>query len=43
MKGAGGSSVDELTIADMGCGKGYLTFGGWHYFHRLWIAGQSSA
>ena len=24
-----------LTIADMGCGKGYLTFGAWHLFHRL--------
>jgi methyltransferase family protein len=26
----------ELTLADMGCGKGYLTFGVWHLFHRLW-------
>ncbi len=24
-----------LTIADMGCGKGYLTFGAWHLFHRV--------
>ena len=24
----------ELTLADMGCGKGYLTFGAWHLFHR---------
>ena len=24
----------ELTIADMGCGKGYLTFGAWHLFNR---------
>ena len=23
-----------LTIADMGCGKGYLTFAAWHLFHR---------
>jgi SAM-dependent methyltransferase len=23
-------------IADMGCGKGYLTFGIWHLFHRTW-------
>lgn len=26
----------ELVIADMGCGKGYLTFGAWHLFHRIW-------
>ena len=25
-----------LTFADMGCGKGYLTFGAWHLFHRVW-------
>ena len=25
-----------LTLADMGCGKGYLTFGLWHLFHRIW-------
>jgi len=25
-----------LHIADMGCGKGYLTFGTWHLFHRVW-------
>jgi SAM-dependent methyltransferase len=24
------------TIADMGCGKGYLTFGLWHLFARVW-------
>jgi len=24
------------TIADMGCGKGYLTFGMWHLLHRVW-------
>lgn len=24
------------TIADMGCGKGYLTFGLWHLFVRVW-------
>jgi len=24
-----------LTIADMGCGKGYLTFGAWHLFRRV--------
>ncbi|MBM3859257.1 MAG: SAM-dependent methyltransferase [Verrucomicrobia bacterium] len=23
-------------LADMGCGKGYLTFGAWHLFHRIW-------
>jgi len=26
----------ELTIADMGCGKGYLTFGAWHLLRRRW-------
>jgi SAM-dependent methyltransferase len=25
-----------LQIADMGCGKGYLTFGLWHLVHRVW-------
>ncbi|MFO1511440.1 MAG: SAM-dependent methyltransferase [Verrucomicrobiota bacterium] len=25
-----------LHIADMGCGKGYLTFGLWHLMHRVW-------
>ena len=25
-----------LTLADMGCGKGYLTFGAWHLWRRLW-------
>ncbi len=24
-----------LTIADMGAGKGYLTFGAWHFFRRV--------
>ena len=24
----------ELVLADMGCGKGYLTFGAWHLFNR---------
>ena len=28
-------SKKELVLADMGCGKGYLTFGAWHYFHRV--------
>jgi SAM-dependent methyltransferase len=28
-------SKPTLQIADMGCGKGYLTFGAWHYFHRV--------
>jgi SAM-dependent methyltransferase len=27
---------DRLTIADMGCGKGYLTFALWHLFARVW-------
>jgi SAM-dependent methyltransferase len=26
----------ELVVADMGCGKGYLTFGLWHLFARVW-------
>jgi len=34
MRGEGNSA--PLTIADMGCGKGYLTFGVWHLFHRVW-------
>ncbi len=25
-----------FTFADMGCGKGYLTFGAWHLFRRVW-------
>lgn len=25
-----------LQLADMGCGKGYLTFGAWHLFRRVW-------
>jgi SAM-dependent methyltransferase len=25
-----------LQFADMGCGKGYLTFGAWHLFRRVW-------
>lgn len=30
------SKKDELVIADMGSGKGYLTFGVWHLFRRAW-------
>ena len=26
----------ELVLADMGCGKAYLTFGLWHLFSRVW-------
>jgi SAM-dependent methyltransferase len=26
----------DLVFADMGCGKGYLTFGAWHLFRRHW-------
>jgi hypothetical protein len=29
-------SANTLTIADMGCGKGYLTFGAWHMLCRRW-------
>ena len=25
-----------LHLVDMGCGKGYLTFGAWHLFQRVW-------
>ena len=30
------STDRELVIADMGCGKAYLTFGLWHLFARVW-------
>ena len=29
-------AAGPLTIADMGCGKGHLTFGAWHLLHRVW-------
>jgi SAM-dependent methyltransferase len=35
-EGRGEGSSAPLTIADMGCGKGYLTFGAWHLFRRVW-------
>lgn len=28
--------MPALQFADMGCGKGYLTFGLWHLFNRVW-------
>lgn len=31
-----GASKRVLQIVDAGCGKGYLTFGLWHLFHRIW-------
>lgn len=31
---AGIAAKRELVFADMGCGKGYLTFGAWHLFNR---------
>ncbi|HAV62627.1 MAG TPA: methyltransferase [Verrucomicrobiales bacterium] len=31
----GAAPVEPLAIADMGCGKGYLTFGVWHLFNRV--------
>jgi len=30
------SGAKPVQCADMGCGKGYLTFGLWHLFHRVW-------
>lgn len=30
------SEQRELVLADMGCGKAYLTFGLWHLFRRVW-------
>ena len=30
------SRDNGLTLVDMGCGKGYLTFGLWHLFARVW-------
>src|SRR4029079_17252597 len=31
----------EWTIADMGCGKGYLTFRLWHLLRRGWWVARS--
>ena len=31
-----GRDGPPLQLADMGSGKGYLTFGLWHLFHRVW-------
>jgi SAM-dependent methyltransferase len=28
--------AEELLLADMGCGKAYLTFGAWHLWTRVW-------
>lgn len=30
------TAKEAMTLADMGCGKGYLTFGTWHLFRRVW-------
>lgn len=30
------TAAKPLHFADMGCGKGYLTFGLWHLFARVW-------
>jgi len=35
-KGAKATDSNPLRIVDMGCGKGYLTFGLWHLVHRVW-------
>ena len=34
--GAAPKQSSPLHFADMGCGKGYLTFGLWHLFARVW-------
>jgi hypothetical protein len=31
-----GTKEGPIEIADMGSGKGYLTFAVWHLFHRVW-------
>lgn len=31
----GKSDAAPLTVVDVGCGKGHLTFGAWHLLHRL--------
>src|SRR5262245_20460459 len=36
VEGASSGSSEALQFADMGCGKGYLTFGLWHLFQRVW-------
>ena len=33
---SGPARKPALRFADMGCGKGYLTFGLWHLFQRTW-------
>jgi SAM-dependent methyltransferase len=33
---AAGLARPRRVIADMGCGKAYLTFGVWHLFQRIW-------
>jgi SAM-dependent methyltransferase len=30
------TATPSVHLADMGCGKGYLTFGLWHLFARVW-------
>lgn len=35
-KAAEPGRIPALQLADMGCGKGYLTFGIWHLFRRVW-------
>jgi SAM-dependent methyltransferase len=34
--GGSPTTAAPLHFADMGCGKGYLTFGLWHLFARVW-------
>lgn len=34
--GPDASQAAGPVLADMGCGKGYLTFGVWHLFRRVW-------
>lgn len=37
VRDAGYAAGQTITVADMGCGKAYLTFAAWHLFRRLGI------
>lgn len=40
VRGCGWSADTPLKIADVGCGKGYLTFGVWHLLQRLGLRAE---